>query len=152
MNFEELEANTATHIIWHYSNSLLNQDYSCFVYYPIPPEEEISDSFKNFWIWFRQEFQADTFSAHTIVSFNLFEIFISSPPSEYRTAQLSRIADRLLISIRFLRRPFSAKVLPRISCENKLLPNSCRLFHFRSRISRITRSRTFIYTEGSRIN
>jgi len=99
MNFEELEENTATHILRHYTNSPLNQDYSCYWCYPIPPIEDISESFKYFWTWFKQEFQVDTFSAYTVTAFNLFETFILSPPSEHRTAQLTRIATRLLTSI-----------------------------------------------------
>src|SRR5215469_15444712 len=102
MNFEELEENTTIHTLRHFTNTLLNQDYSCYWYYPIPPIEEISDSFKNFWIWFQQELQADTFLAHTIVSFNLLKTFVFSPTLEYHTNQLSRIVTRLLTSIRFL--------------------------------------------------
>src|SRR5215475_14391418 len=111
MNFEELEENTAIHTIRHYTNTPLNQDYSCFVCYPIPSEEETSDSFKNFWLWFKQEFRADTFSAYTVVSFNLFENFILAPASEHRTTQLSKVINHLLSSIRFITRPFSPEVL-----------------------------------------
>src|SRR5215469_14494547 len=108
MNFEELEENTASHILRHYTNTSLNQDYSCYWCYPIPLVEEISNSFRHFWVWFRQEFQADTFSAYTVVSFNLFETFILSPDSEYHTNQLVRTVTRLLTSIRFKRIPFSS--------------------------------------------
>src|SRR5215469_10293345 len=106
MNFEELEENTTIHTLRHFTNTPLNQDYSCYWCYPISSIEEISDSFKNFWIWFQQELQADTFSTHTIVSFDLLKTFVLSPTSEYHTTQLSRIVTRLLTSIQFLQRPF----------------------------------------------
>src|SRR5215469_12823639 len=111
MNFEELEENTAIHVLRHYTGTPLNQDYSCFVCYPIPTEEATSSSFKNFWLWFKQEFRADTFSAYTIVSFDLFKNFILAPASKHHTIQLPKVINRLLSSIRFIRRPFSSEVL-----------------------------------------
>ena len=110
MNFEEIEENTAAHILRHYTNAPLNQDYSCYLCYPIPPVEEISQAFRNFWIWLNYEFQAESFTSCTVTAFNIFETLFTSPPSEYRTDQITKVVTKLLISIRYKRLFFSFEV------------------------------------------
>jgi hypothetical protein len=111
MNFEELERTTSEHIVRHYLDEPLNRDYTCNWCYPPPPFETLSNSFKNFWNWFRREYQADTFTSRTIVAFNLFEQLSNTPESEHRNSRLIRVIYQLLSSIRYLVRPFSADVI-----------------------------------------
>ena len=73
MNFEEVERNTTEHIIRHYSNADLNVDYTCSWCYPPPTPNNLEDSFIYFGAWFAYEHQADTYSARTTTSFNLFK-------------------------------------------------------------------------------
>jgi hypothetical protein len=111
MNFEELERTTSEHIVRHYLDEPLNQDYTCHWCYPPPPIETLSNSFNNFWNWFRREYQADTFTSRTTVAFNLFEQLSGTPESEHRNSRLIRVIYQLLSSIRYRVRPFSADVI-----------------------------------------
>jgi Retrotransposon gag protein len=115
MNFEELERNISIHILRHFTHSYtrepLNEDFTCNLCYPPPPLEENSIPFQNFWIWFQYEHRAETFSAYTVVTFNLFEQLFNTAESDYRTNRLQAIVIRLLSSIRYRTTPFSAEVL-----------------------------------------
>ena len=111
MNFEELERTTSEHIVRHYLDEPLNQDYTCHWCYPPPPIETLSNSFNNFWNWFRREYQADTFTSRTTIAFNLFEQLSGTPESEHRNSCLIRVIYQLLSSIRYRVRPFSADVI-----------------------------------------
>lgn len=111
MNFEELERITSEHIVQHYLDEPLNQDYTCNWCYPPPPFETHSNSFQNFWIWLRLEYKAKTYTARTIVAFNLFERLSGTPESEHRDSRLIRIIYQLLSGIRYRVRPFSSDVL-----------------------------------------
>ena len=111
MNFEEVEWNTTEHIIRHHSNFPLNVDYTCFWYYPPPPLNNLEDSFIYFWVWFAHEHQADTYSAKTTVSFNLFKRLYHTPESEYRDERLISIIVAILSSIRYRTTPLSFDIL-----------------------------------------
>ena len=111
MNFEEVERNTTEHIIRHYSNTSLNVDYTCFWCYPPPSNNNLTDSFIYFWVWFNLENQADTYSARTTVAFNLFKNLYDTPESEYRNERLKSIIVSILSSIRYRVTPFSFEVL-----------------------------------------
>jgi hypothetical protein len=99
MNFEEIEINTAIHILRHYSNSILNEDHSCYICYPVPPLHSITTAFGNFWIWINRTSGAETYSAYTITAFNLFNYLVSTTLSGQQSDQLPSVLTRLLTSI-----------------------------------------------------
>jgi len=101
MNFEEVERNTTEHIIRHYSNADLNVDYTCSWCYPPPTPNNLEDSFIYFWAWFAYEHQADTYSARTTTSFNLFKNLYHTPESEHRDTRLQSTIVAILSSIRY---------------------------------------------------
>jgi hypothetical protein len=113
MNYtpEEIELNSVQHILLHYSNRPLNQDYSCYWCYPPAPITRTPLTFQNFWNWFSREFQADTYSAQTTTAFALFEGLIFAPETEHRNQHLGETIVRIFISVRFRRRIFSTEVL-----------------------------------------
>ena len=111
MNFEEVERNTTEHIIRHYSNTPLNVDYTCFWCYPPPALNNLTDSFIYFWAWFGYEHQADTYTARTTTSFNLFKILYHTPESEYQDERLKSVIISILSSIRYLSTPLSFDIL-----------------------------------------
>lgn len=111
MNFEEVERNTTKHIIRHLANVPLNVDYTCPWCYPPPASDTLKISFKNFWKWFHLTYGAETYSARTIVTFNLFEHLNSTPVSEHRDTRLQEVIVKLLTSIRYKNSPPSSNIL-----------------------------------------
>src|SRR5215208_8481895 len=111
MNFETIERNTVGHIVRHYSNSSLNEDYTCNWCYPPLPFNTLSNNFQNFWNWFHYEYQAETYTARSVVAFNLFEQLSNTPVSEHRNNRLTRIIYQLLSSLRYRTIPFSSDVI-----------------------------------------
>jgi hypothetical protein len=130
MNFEELERTTSEHIVRYYLDEPLNRDYTCNWCYPPPPFETLPNSFKNFWNWFRREYQADTFTSRTIVAFNLFEQLSNTPESEHRNSRLIRDIYQLLSSIRYLVSRRNIPVHSRHILSNKLFPTTYHLICF----------------------
>jgi hypothetical protein len=111
MNFEEIERNTTEHILKHYSQEHLNIDYTCFWCYPPPAFDNLKSSFQTFWNWFHYEHEAETYSAYTIITFNLFELLSNTPISEHRNTRLQEVICKLLTSIRYKTRPLSPDIL-----------------------------------------
>jgi hypothetical protein len=111
MNFEEIERNTAKHIIKYFTNVPLNTDYTCLWCYPPPAFDTLKLSFQNFWKWFQLAQGAETYSAKTIVTFNLFEHLNNTPISEHRNTRLQEVIVKLLTSIRYKNLPLSSDIL-----------------------------------------
>ena len=111
MNFEAIERNTVEHIVRHYSNSPLNEDYTCNWCYPPPPFDTLSTRFQNFWNWFHYEYRAETYTERSVVAFNLFEQLSNTPVSEHRNSRLTKIIYQLLSSLRYRTIPFSSDVI-----------------------------------------
>ena len=99
MNFEEIERNLAEHIIKHFTNGPLNVDYTCHWCYPPPAFETLKSSFQKFWKWFHRSHEAESYSARTVVTFNLFEYLHNTPISEHRNTRLQEVIVKLLTSI-----------------------------------------------------
>src|SRR5581483_11245993 len=90
----------------HYLNlTLTARDNSCYLCYPPPPKQRLSESFWNFWTWLLSDFSAATYSAYTVTAFEAFlRLLRDHPPNATIISnQLSNLAYRTLLSVHYVK-------------------------------------------------
>jgi len=83
------------------------RDISCYLCYPPPPKQKVSEAFWNFWTWLSNSFRAATYTAYSVTAFEVFlRILRDHPPNRtFISNQLSNLAYRALLSVYYVRTP-----------------------------------------------
>ena len=94
---------TERHILRHIQNRIdptETRKFYCLFCYPKPPNTTPPATFLTFWEWISSNHLADSYTAYTVIT---FEILIRAFQNQNPLATVTQLVYRLLQSIRFIR-------------------------------------------------
>jgi hypothetical protein len=107
MNFEDHLQEIVQHRQNHLTTTVTTPLPSCIRCYPRPQASQISNTFKRFFLWLNQEYQAHSFTGYTVTAFNTYITAFNNDSSQSKSNQVVNLTIQLLFSLEYREKPLT---------------------------------------------